>query len=179
MNQVLVHNNDKRLRGETVVRFLRTMAACSVLWGLMTKWNPESLIVGVPTVLFAAWAYTKLRNANRPPLAVVPGIRFGVFFLWASIVSGIDIALRVVAPRVRIAPGFITFTTELNSLPAQVFLANAVSLIPGTLSVGLEGRALLIHAIDIAQPNEANLRKLESLVGKMFRDDSVIEEATG
>jgi multicomponent Na+:H+ antiporter subunit E len=67
----------------------------------------------------------------------------------ALIVSNIDVARRVARPgRVLIDPALVKVHTELKSDLGRLWLANSITLTPGTLSVDFEGDMLTVHWID-------------------------------
>lgn len=45
-------------------------------------------------------------------------------------------------------PVVVKFTSRLRTRAARVFLANAITLTPGTITVSLEGKELTIHCFD-------------------------------
>lgn len=141
------------------------------VWMVLTEWNAGSLVVGLPTAVLAGYLYARTRAGRVALPAPIPLARFLPYFVWKSLLSGVDIAVRVLSPRVRVAPGFFVHETALEQAEARVFFANTVSLIPGTLSVMFEGDRLHVHTIDVREPNQANLRQLERQVAALFRDE--------
>jgi multicomponent Na+:H+ antiporter subunit E len=101
----------------------------------------------------------------------VPGAaRFAPLFLWESLRGGIDVAARVMGPRVAVRPGFLVYPSRLTDPGARVFLANCVSLLPGTLAADLEGHRLEVHVLDTEGSAARDLARLEAAVGALFRD---------
>ena len=45
-------------------------------------------------------------------------------------------------------PVIVRFQTDLKSDAAKVALANSITLTPGTITIGLEGDELIVHALD-------------------------------
>ncbi|MEI8094367.1 MAG: Na+/H+ antiporter subunit E [Spirochaetales bacterium] len=77
------------------------------------------------------------------------GYAFVYFFVfsWALLKSTLDVAYRVVAPSLPINPGFVTVKTRLKSPLGRMFLANSITLTPGTITVDIDGETLVIHWI--------------------------------
>jgi multicomponent Na+:H+ antiporter subunit E len=72
-------------------------------------------------------------------------------FLWECLKANIDVALRVLNPKLPINPGIVKVKTTLKSDTALTFLANSITLTPGTFCVDIkpdEG-ILYIHWIDV------------------------------
>lgn len=76
-------------------------------------------------------------------------------FLWECLKANIDVALRVLKPGLPINPGIVKVKTSLKSDTALTFLANSITLTPGTLCVEIkpEEGVLYIHWIDVKSEN--------------------------
>jgi multicomponent Na+:H+ antiporter subunit E len=70
-------------------------------------------------------------------------------FAYMCLKSNIDVALRVLSPGLQIKPGIVKIRTGLKSEAARVFLANSITLTPGTMTVELQDDALYIHWIEV------------------------------
>ncbi len=72
-------------------------------------------------------------------------------FIWECIKANIDVASRVLNPRLPIRPGIVKIKTGLKTETALAFLANSITLTPGTISVDVdkEKGVLYIHWIDV------------------------------
>jgi multicomponent Na+:H+ antiporter subunit E len=97
-------------------------------------------------------------------------LRFLPFFIWESLRAGVDVALRTLAPHPRLDPGFLRYQTRLCDPAARVFLANCVNLLPGTLAAELEADWLSVHTLSAEADNEAELRRLELVVARLFSE---------
>ena len=95
------------------------------------------------------------------------------YFLWYCIRANFDVALRVIHPDVPIKPGIIKVQTTLDSEMAKTFLANSITLTPGTLTVDIDGADLYIHWINIhtddaAQRTAEICGRFEPLLRRIF-----------
>jgi len=93
-------------------------------------------------------------------------------FIWYMLRANIDVAYRVLHPERPIKPGIVKIKTSLKSDIAKVFLANSITLTPGTMTCEIEDEYLYIHwiwvqtsAMDkaskiIASPFEKYLRRI-------------------
>ncbi|MFH1458417.1 MAG: Na+/H+ antiporter subunit E [Candidatus Omnitrophota bacterium] len=74
-----------------------------------------------------------------------------VLFSWECFKANIDVALRVINPKLPINPGIVKVRTNLKSDTALTFLANSITLTPGTLCVDIKPKegVLYIHWIDV------------------------------
>ncbi len=74
-------------------------------------------------------------------------------FMWELLKSNIDVALRVISPRLPINPGIVKVKTRLKSPLGRAFLANSITLTPGTLTVEMKDEYFYIHWIDVTSEN--------------------------
>lgn len=96
-------------------------------------------------------------------------------FLWECIKANIDVAYRVVHPDLPIRPGIVKVKTSLKSDVALTFLANSITLTPGTMTVDIdkENGFLYIHWInvqtdDIESATKIIVEKFENIVKRIF-----------
>lgn len=54
----------------------------------------------------------------------------------------------ILSEREEIEPALVTFEAEMETDPGRAFLANAITLTPGTITVSLEGSWYLVHCLD-------------------------------
>ena len=96
-------------------------------------------------------------------------------FIWECIKANIDVAYRVGHPDVPIRPGIVRIKTSLKSDTALTFLANSITLTPGTMSMDIDrdNGYLYIHCIyvhDAAQEAATKLiaGQFENILKRIF-----------
>jgi len=96
-------------------------------------------------------------------------------FIWECIKANIDGAWRVVHPDLPINPGIVKVKTTLKSDAALTFLANSLTLKPGTITVDIdkENGFLYIHWVDVktqdvSKATEYLVRKFERVLERIF-----------
>jgi len=96
-------------------------------------------------------------------------------FIWECIKANIDVAYRVCHPDLPINPGIVKVKTNLKSDTALTFLANTITLTPGTMSVDIdpENGFLYIHWIyvedkDIDKATGIIVKKFEEVLRRIF-----------
>lgn len=151
--------------GELSVRALALLA----LWWVLTEGALESFWVGIPAVLVAL--YFSAHFGPRRPVLLLELLRFLPLFLIRSLVAAIDVASRALAPAMRLQPALLEYRMALPPGLPRVFFANAVSLLPGTLSADLDDAMLCVHVLDDSAANEQSLRELEAAVALVFPRD--------
>lgn len=86
-----------------------------------------------------------------------------IYFLWAVVKSNIDVAFRVLSPRLPINPGIVRVKTRLKSSLGRMILANSITLTPGTITVDIKDDDLYIHWINIQSADiEESTKKIVS-----------------
>ncbi len=152
------------------------MAAFAALWWLLSNGDPDSWIIGVPAVIAAAWSAQRLGVGHASAVSMPGLLRFIPFFVWESVRGGLDVALRTLSPRMRIEPGFVTYNTILSNQSARALFASCVNLLPGTLSAEIIDARLDVHLLDVTSDYNRELRRLESVVARVFPDAAVTHE---
>jgi multicomponent Na+:H+ antiporter subunit E len=142
------------------------IALYGLFWVVLTGGRMESWILGVPAVLMAAWVSGHARR-----FSISGGVRFTGFFLKASLISGFDVVRRALHPRLTLYPDLVDYPLSLSTEAARIFMADAVSLLPGTLSANLAEANLTVHVLDRNMPILAELRALEKRVAAMLEVD--------
>jgi len=138
----------------------------SVIWWVLSDGVAQSWWVGVPAVLLAMMTSMALIPPVPVVLTAIPG--FVVFFFLRSLPAGADVAWRVFHPRIPIDLDLVEYQLQLPPGLAQVFLANIISLLSGTLSAGLEQDILKLHVLDKQKNFVAELKAVELRVAQML-----------
>ncbi len=135
-------------------RFLFTFIIFFLVWlGFTTSFDPQEVIAGIILsfiiTLFSYKTFTDYGLKYFHPKRIFYIIKYLIVFLIALIKANWDVAKRVINPKLPINPGIVTYTTKLQSDTAKVFLANSITLTPGTLTVDIVDDKLYIHWIDV------------------------------
>lgn len=147
-----------------------TTAVCVALWYVLTGGETSSWLVGAPAIVAAnlvvAWLDVRLPQAV--PLRT--WARFAWFFVYQSVVSGFDVAWRVVRPTMKIDPAMMTYHSNLRQPASRAWLMTLITMLPGTLSVSVEGDGIEVHILDQSSFDVADLDRLEAHVGRLMND---------
>lgn len=160
-----------RFRGLLPSGFLVRALLYGMLWMALTGGQRESWLIGVPAVLLAVCIADRSPMFRTGRLSLSGGVRFAGFFVKASLVSGIDVVQRALRRRLVLEPDFIEYRLSLVTEAARVFMADVVSLLPGTLSADLVEERLTVHVLDRSAPVLADLKALEMRVAAMLEAD--------
>jgi multicomponent Na+:H+ antiporter subunit E len=61
--------------------------------------------------------------------------------------AAVDVALSILLPSRGPKPGVVRFTTGLHSPAARTLLANSITLVPGTMTLSVDGGEFVVHAL--------------------------------
>ena len=82
----------------------------------------------------------------RPRIRLWPLVTFHLWLLLKIPPAGLAIALVVLDQRRPPRPGVVHFRTGLTHPIARTLLANAITLVPGTMTLSVEGDTYTVHA---------------------------------
>jgi len=149
-----------------------------VIW-LMLTWSLQwqEVAVGIVIALIAELMLgdifpsgaVKIFYPRRFFWLVIYTVEFILFVIKANF----DVAYRVLNIYLPIRPGIVKVRTKLKTDMARTFLANSITLTPGTLTVDSVGDHLYIHWINIVsedpqEETEIIVRKFERLLERIF-----------
>jgi len=147
----------------------------SLIWWILTNGDRSSWFIGVPAVLFATWLSVLLLPSVSLSL---PGIaHFIPFFLWQSLCAAVNIARQVLHPNLPITPVIVDYQWRLPPGLSRVFMANTVSLLPGTLSLRLHKDYLRIHVLNQTGAFISELPVIEACVAQVFTLDLALNKS--
>lgn len=69
------------------------------------------------------------------------------WLIWAIIKANIDVAKRILNPRLPIAPRIVRVTGTQKTDLCRVIFANSITLTPGTVSLDLDEEDIVVHAL--------------------------------
>jgi multicomponent Na+:H+ antiporter subunit E len=135
-------------------RYLATSVALFCSWLLFTSTTSlqEVLAGALLGLLIAALVYRGFTCRGLRMLS--PRRLAGLFvylpvFFWEMIKANFDVAYRVIHPRMPIRPGIVAIKTDLTTDIGKLFLANSITLTPGTLTMEICEDYLFIHWINV------------------------------
>lgn len=118
------------------------------------------------------------RDPPRLNLFKVPGqlVALGWYILrlsWDVVVSGMDVAWRVIQPQMPINPGLQTLDTQDDSANPLIaaLTAHSITITPGEMVVDFEddGRTMLVHSLDMAASTPDKLTQDQANRMRLFK----------
>lgn len=134
--------------------FLISVVTIFVIWVLLnSKFTAEVFISGALVAIAGALlfyrSYHIFEALKLNPKAIMYWFVYIFVFLMELVKSNLDVALRVISPKLPINPGIVEVKTELKSKLGRMILTNSITLTPGTFTVELLDDRIFVHWIDV------------------------------
>ena len=107
-------------------------------------------------------------RASHLPVLAWRFIAYGVWLLGRIVLAGGQIARITLSPSLPIDPVELRFRTGLQSPLARAVLANSITLVPGTLTVDLDGDEFLVHALVPGAADDLLTGELQNRIAALF-----------
>ncbi|MFO7899419.1 MAG: Na+/H+ antiporter subunit E [Planctomycetota bacterium] len=149
---------------------LYLFAVSFLVWlALTSSLRLGELLAGLGLCLILSlWLSGQYTRLGLPPLGV-KRIAFFIVYLLALFLeivkANVDVAYRVLHPKMPIRPGVVVIQTGLRSDIAKMILANSITLTPGTFTLDVIGDKLLIHWINV---KAETVDEATALIGERF-----------
>jgi multicomponent Na+:H+ antiporter subunit E len=148
------------------------------IWVLLT-WSVhwQDVLVGVNIALIADLMLGDIYPVNAVkilnPVRFFWFITYAVTFLAFVVKANFDVAYRVLNINMPIRPGIVKVRTRLKTDMGRTFLANSITLTPGTLTVDCVDDHLYVHWINIVSADpvketEIIVKRFEQLLERVF-----------
>lgn len=156
--------------GDRVKSFLYLfILSLSVWFALVSSFHWQKVTVGVLISLILSLFLSKgYLGLGLPPLSAKRIIFFSIYIvvLFREIIkANLDVAYRVIHPKMPIRPGIVIIKTELKSDIAKMILANSITLTPGTFTLDILEDKLLVHWINVRAEDIGEATKI---IGERF-----------
>jgi len=131
------------------------------------------LVVSLLVATLLSHIYPENPHKALDPRRVFWMLLYIPYFLFYCVRANLDVAYRVLHPDVPIRPGIVHVRTDLTSEMAKTFLANSITLTPGTLTVDIQGQDLYVHWINVEgrgveAHTAAIVKRFEGLLRRIF-----------
>lgn len=161
---------------QRLLRFLFLTLSLFAAWLFFTQDpHPASLLTGaafaVAAAVFSYPVFSESPQRSRLPLRFDLVVLYFFFLLYQSITSSITLIHRMLAGNYE--PGIVRVKTRLRSRTGRTLLANTISLVPGTLSLWMEGPYIFVHWFDKKTGNRVHagrqiMEPMQKLLERMF-----------
>jgi multicomponent Na+:H+ antiporter subunit E len=127
----------------------------ALFWEALTgRTDGANLILGFALGYVALWWLRPLLGPTQYFRKIPDSIRFTLFFLRELIHSNLRVAWDVISPKSQRKPGIVAIPLDASSDIEITFLANLITLTPGTLSLDVsdDRSVLYVHGMFVEDP---------------------------
>ncbi len=129
----------------------------TVVWVFLTgSLATTNFIFGFVLSFLVLWIVSR-NQRSRKYFRIAPRmIGFVFYFIYELIKANIQVAADVITPKFYMTPGIIEYPLDAETNLEITFLANVITLTPGTLSLDIseDKKVLYIHAMYINDKDE-------------------------
>ena len=108
------------------------------------------LALGLASILLVIFCASRLQilDEESMPVKIIPGLIRYVPWLTGQIIgSSLDVAKRILNPKLPISPAIIHVDAGQASDMGRVSFANSITLTPGTISLDVGDEKIEVHAL--------------------------------
>lgn len=159
------------------MKYVTTFLVLFVVYVLLAGFVVQELILGaivsfVLTLIIAKYVDYKI-DAMFPVRLVKFLFVYMFVFIWQLLLANIDVARRVLSPKIPLNPGIVKVETKLKGDFAKLSLANSITLTPGTLSMDVDNENLYVHTVNVKgeteEAKQQNIKEpFEKILGGIF-----------
>jgi multicomponent Na+:H+ antiporter subunit E len=158
-----------------------------VLWGLAfcfwlllnwpLSWGHalEGLIIGALAAYISGDVFAPNDTLFKRPQRYLWLVFYIPLFIWECIKANLDGAYRVLHPDLPIHPGIVRVKTALTSEAGLAFLANSLTLMPGTMTVDIDRHKgfIYVHWVNVRTQDAQQaagllVRRFERVLKRVF-----------
>ncbi len=149
---------DKTIVGSPVLHFIALSVCLFIFWLLLSgRLELKFIIYGIVTAVVCSYVCMPLLHVENlagtkkyfvfkmslPKLIVYIG-----WLIWQLILANIDVMQACLRPQMKIEPKVILFRMNMDNPMATTFLANSITLTPGTVTINVSKQGVFaIHAL--------------------------------
>lgn len=108
------------------------------------------------------------RPSRRLLAATWGAVRFMPWLLYEIVVANVHVVYLVCRPG-RLRPQIVRFRTHLRGDLARVFLGNAITLTPGTITLDIDGDEFIVHAVSDVSAASLRTGEMERRIGRALK----------
>lgn len=160
------------------MKYVTTFLVLFIVYVLLSGFVLQEVILGavvslVLTILISRYVSYQI-DASFPIKLVKFVFVYIPVFVWQLLLANLDVARRVLSPRIPLNPGIVEVKTELKGDFGKLALANSITLTPGTLSMDVKDDSVYVHTVDVKGETKEEKAKnikhpFEKLLGGIFK----------
>ena len=146
---------------------LKTVLFALIWCVLSNRWSVPLVAMGAVAAFVVAWLNTE-RAGEHGSVRVGRMLGYCLWLAGSIFRSGWHLSLLILHPKLPINPQMIQHRCELPDDSSAVLLGNSITLTPGTITVELDSRDLVVHTIDGSSAEDLTGRHIEQRIDGLF-----------
>ncbi len=134
-----------------MLRYASLGSSLFLLWLLLSgHFEPLLLSFGIGSCALVAYIAWRMDGVDRAGFAILLSVRLVPYVIWLVgeiFRANVRVARIILSPRLPISPIVVPFQAHQKTDLCKVIYANSITLTPGTITTGVEGDMLRIHAL--------------------------------
>jgi multicomponent Na+:H+ antiporter subunit E len=122
-----------------------------MLWLLLSgHYNPLLLSLGFASVVMTLVVSARMNVVDReghPVHLALRGLLYWPWLIKEIVIANVDVAKAILGVTDDIRPSLFTIKASQQSDLGRTIYANSITLTPGTVTIGMDGDELTIHAL--------------------------------
>ena len=159
-------------------KFISAFIIFWLIWSGLSGFQIQDILIGFIVSLVLAFVVSRYLSFSFDfRILYKASIFIGIYipvFLYRMVLANLDMARRILSPKIPLNPGFVKVKTKIKSKTGLFTLANSITLTPGTMSVEVDEDNIYVHWIDVQGERdedytEAISGRFEDILGGIFR----------
>lgn len=142
-----------------------------IIWLLWSgHYTPLLISLGVMSSALVVALSLRMKVVDEEGVLIDIALRLPFFLIWLLreiVKANIDVALRILNPRLPISPRMIRVKADQRSELTGVIYANSITLTPGTVSVDTDGEMITVHALTKSAADEVETGAMSRRVSRL------------
>jgi multicomponent Na+:H+ antiporter subunit E len=135
----------------TLLRAFGLGAILFVFWLLLSgHYTPLLISFGAGSSALVVYLSMRMDVVDHEGLPLQLGGRFWLYLPWLMkeiVVANVAVARIILDPKLPVSPIMVHFKASQETDLGRAIYANSITLTPGTITTGIEGQELEIHAL--------------------------------
>ena len=142
------------------------------IWLLLSgHYTPLLISFGVVSCLLVVLLSRRMNIVDEEGVPVELGLRPFIYYapwlLKEIVLANIDVARRILDPRLPIRPTLVRVRASQKGDLGRVIYANSITLTPGTVSVDMEGDQITVHVLSYEGAAEDMSGEMDRRISKL------------
>ena len=120
-------------------------------WLLMSGiYTPLILFLGFVSVVFVLYLIRRMDALDEDVFEFKLKIKHFSYWSWLAkeiFKANIDVSKVILSPKMKLSPRMVRVPLSQSTELATVIYANSITLTPGTVSVEIEGKEIIVHTL--------------------------------